>query len=378
MTNLRRGQAGEPLNGENVGDLLVWDGEEWVPGSPPAGMSAFDFVLSSRDDLAAVVAPVAGVFLLPTGSYAIKAAFALDPGESLAVEAGEIVYIQGMGASKVISGEPAAGSGSLLEVRADAFVALFGLQLLALDGACIAQSGLLSTNTCVIQAVAGGGIDVTGGDWKDFSSVVVGETFGVRHTTGIAAGVFTEIVGVAGPGYQNDGIAAGTCDFVGVFFLSQTEEAIRLANTGGDNRFHLGSCQTLAGTGAAVDIVAASTLHMSGMMVTGTGSEDGVRFDGPVTGGVQILGITLDELDDGIRYESSVQRRVVIANCNSTTSCAVGVDWDSANIPTLGLLEVGCTFDTADPFQNHSQSDPGVNRKACCAQGGLTSETAII
>lgn len=100
---LRKSPSGEFLDGDSVGDYLAWMGPAigWeptpFPAIPPPTEQAFDYIIKSRQDLVDVVAPAAGVFNLPNGSYAWAGGFALNAEERLAVPDSGRVYIQGMG-----------------------------------------------------------------------------------------------------------------------------------------------------------------------------------------------------------------------------------------------------------------------------------------
>jgi hypothetical protein len=242
MTQLRLSPSGPDIKAPNVGDVLIWNGTEWLAGpqagggvlagdangplaanevsslSPavggvnialddftsdatevrllvraPAGgpitsvlastlgfVTEFDFILSTRADLIAVPGVGAGpVFTLPSGSYAIKAAFALDPGESMQVGNGVDVLMMGLGGTKVITGTP--GAGPLLDVAAGGSALLYSMNLTngSNGGVACENSGTIGSMLCRFTCSTTGGVggrNNGGGVWQDSASQWLGGT----------------------------------------------------------------------------------------------------------------------------------------------------------------------------------------------------------
>lgn len=103
MAQLRQSPSGPVISGVHIGDILIWDGAQWLPGPqsgglppgvnpgdvltwdgiawiplplppfPPPTPTEFDFIVDSLADLLAVTGPPVGSQLnLPPGSIAVK------------------------------------------------------------------------------------------------------------------------------------------------------------------------------------------------------------------------------------------------------------------------------------------------------------------
>jgi hypothetical protein len=49
MVQLRQGPSGPPIVGDNIGDILIWNGTEWVPG-PQSGGGSSAFLSQFAED----------------------------------------------------------------------------------------------------------------------------------------------------------------------------------------------------------------------------------------------------------------------------------------------------------------------------------------
>lgn len=404
MPQIRLSPSGAPLIGANVGDLLIWNGTEWLPGpgaggtlagdangpllanevsslSPavggvnialddftsdavenrvlvraPAGgpitsvlasslgfVGAFDFVLSSRDDLLAVPGVGAGpVFTLPSGSYAIKVGFALDPGESMQVGNAVEVLMMGMGGTKIITGTP--GAGPLLDVAAGGSALLYSMNLTngSNGGLACENAGTIYSMACVFTCSTTGGIggrNNGGGVWRDSGSSWQGGTgFGFSHAGGFVEctmGTMTSGLshGLDVSGEFSEGNFQG-CRFVctgGVqegLNVAGASCIVRMANCSviGDGNGMTHSAGIVEATGGSVT---AGTSGAGNALVTtgGRGHWSQVDF-------VPDVGSCLTASGAGV-----YQHRFV--SCDFFSTAASSVIWNAAS---ADLLCYGCEF----------------------------------
>lgn len=389
---LRLNQAGAELVGPANGDQLRWNSttRQWeaFTFTPPTVETAFDFILEDRADLVAAVGPPVGTdFQMVSGSYALKQGFTIDPTERLFFPNGAAILMVGMGSGKELSGSPGSGN-ALAEFETGTVVDLIGLSLTALGNgsdAVIVHGATLRTYGCRFRANATGGtaaiIDNADGIWLDFGSRFESQSDNFVILGGQPNFTGSRFIGGVGPCIDASAPSLDVrakfslCDFDG-----GTVSAIQHSATNGDLFFV--DC-TVRSNNNGVDCVSlnggSSFQWIGGNIVSTAGTPgDGIRFNGDMTGGSQIIGPTFDNLDDAIQYQAGTQRRVTIVGCDSATNVAVGVDWPSANIPTSCLLVVGNQFDTATPFQNFIETDARVNRKANSFAATLSSETPIV
>jgi hypothetical protein len=409
MPQIRVAPSGPPIVGNNISDMLVWTGTEWEAQAGSVGTPhSFDFILTSRAELAAVVAPVGGVFTLPNGSYAIRTGFALNAGERLEVPIGGNVLIMCMGPSKAIVGAPT--TAPLLTVLANASALLIGLNLV------VTGDGNAGLETQGNTTMVGGNVQVSG-NGTEALHVIAGtlKASNVRFAAGANSNVADQSAGEAiftgctfenGQSFAYDQtggtLRATQCIFSGGAsgyrmtgageqdgYLTScdisaggTSPGVTHSGTNGD--LFMTDCLVVpTGNGApCVSIGPASSLNIRGgelRSAAGTPG-DGVSVNGNIAGGLQVIGVTGDSLDDFVAWSSGTVNRAMVANCDTASTVSTGVDWAAANIPTNGLIEWGNQFNTTsgNAYQNHTAATARVNRKGNTHNAGLSQETAIV
>ncbi len=404
MPQFRIPPSGAFFSGTAAGQVPVWNGTEWLPQTPsPGGQELYDYVLSSRDDLVDVVAPVGGVFELPSGSYAITASFALNTDESLNVANGELVLMTSFGFAQ-LSGEPTSGTGTLLNIEAGADVELQNC-VLRCNG---------NTNECIVTAgtlrIFGGAIH-GGANSTEALHVADGDcqAVGVEFTAGASSSVFFMLDGTArftgcaftgGQAFacvQSGGeLHMTSCSLVGgtsqalaldganvmravltdCYLTAGSTNAVLVQN-GASADLELANCDIVADAINAhcVRVTAGRYLLVSGGVLrslSGTPG-DGVQLGGVLVG-MTMVGTRGENLDDFVQRVSGTVLQASITACSSN---AAGINWAAANMPTNGLAIVGCNFAAANPFTGFTAASARVNVKACTG-AALLQETAIV
>lgn len=370
-------------------------------------VTAFDFVLTSRADLVAVVAPVADVFNLPSGSYAIKTGFALNPDERMVVQTGANVLIMGMGAGKVISGTPNNAVLFTVEANANCELICFNLAVSGDTNQGIESTGntrmlmgsiVASGNSTEALSVVGGNFTAIGTNFSAGANSNVGQnSAGQVRLTDCR---FTN--GQLGSWVQTGGqFWANQCLFSGgttAYTMSGATEmdgylsdcditcgvSSPVIHTGTNGDLFLNDCRiiAIANAAACVAVGPCSSLNLKGGECASTAGTpgDGVSIAGNITGGLQVIGVAADNLDDFVQWTAGTVNRAMVANCDGSNTVTTGIDWPAANIPTNGLLELGNQFNVASgsAYQNHTAATARVNRKCSSHSGGLSTETAIV
>lgn len=348
----------------------------------------FDFIITDRASLVAVVAPVAGVFNLPAGSYAFKEPLTLNPGERLS--SANAVLLQSMGPGKKISGDTL--TAPLLTVTAGT-AQLIGL---ALDSGTAAQAAMRQTGG-VVEAWAvslqGGatsdGLQLQGGEWYSTDGEFVGGAAGIRQS-GAVATTYCQFKGGRVQGDFSDAcfVGEGAGNIVEAHVNLNMSNSNAASNvvflngaTSGD--FYLENCtmQHSANNQTLVQATDVSTVVINGgnFLSTAATPGDGVQFSGTIGGGFIIDDVTFLDLDDCIREANLVDiERGVISNCDVGGTTTVGVDWDAADIPSHGMLIHGCNWGPANPFVGFDENTARVNIKCCSDNTGLLAETSIV
>lgn len=406
---LRTPPSGPFTNGNNVGDVLTWDGTDWVAAALGA-VGAFDHALASRADLVAVVAPVAGVFNLPSGSYAVTAPIALNAGEQLVVPNGNSVLLMCMGPTKVVSSDP--GGNPLLLAEAGSELDLITPYLNAQGAGNVALSSA-GTVRCVGGQISGSGnataaLRVTAGQFDAtgtlFTAGASSSTFfnangdsdgaarfrGCRFTGAQAFGVVAEMGRLL---LEQCYLEGGTSAALTVTGLDPQTVELRqcVLRSGPTTVLHQGAVAHLA----LIDCdIAPNDNNADCVLVNGVpgccirggylhslaGTPGaGVNVSGNVTEDLRVVGVRGTDLGVLVARSGGTQSRALVAHCDADGSVGVGVDWASASIPTLGLLELGNAFDVSSiPYNGHNQATARVNRKGNLQSSGLSSETAIV
>lgn len=387
MINLRQAQAGNPLgffDSPQPADLSValYDAATrlWNVGPVPNLYGNFDFIIASRQDLVDVVAPVAGVFTLPNGSYAQIAAVALNAGERIVVPAGGEVYWHGFGADEFLDLSPggsdfswtAEGTLVLVDVafRVNAANSL-GIRVGAAGQLTVRGGDLISTNSTGSLALqfAGGlnfitNLDIDG-VWSTGISTLAGQTVMVGGRVNTANNCLT------------DGAADGFKAF-GTQFSSANASC--LASSTAAAEWDLFGCRmTRAGAPASVVQVGdQARLNFVGCDFRGVSNDAGIDIGGDITEGVFVHDCRFSALEEGILYASGTVDVCQVSGSRFEADVTTGIDWPAANIPTDGLLVVGNRYAGTNALANHATNDTDVNYKCNSHNGALLTETAIV
>ncbi len=353
----------------------------------PSVDSAFDYIITSRADLVAVVAPAAGVFNLPSGSYAIKASLTLDPGERLVFPAANEILWMGMGPGKKVTSSALAGA-TLATIEAGAIVDLITCTFEGgtAAGACAANAGTLRMTGCRFD----------GGPGDAFQNSNGGDTFAINCLFNAPTSNFEA--------YQHQG---GSTRLVNCDLQSPTQGNAFRDETANDGVAYLTNCRLYAEDAPTVDInnsdldiwlceceirngtdddginvESASSISVRGGEIRNMGTvtnADGIQFeDGSVQGAV-ITGVFFHNWEEGIiKTGANNANRVTISNCDFF-DCNVAIQWPSADIPPDGLLIVGNQFNNSGTVTGgFNENTADVNMKANSANGGLVAETSIV
>ncbi len=467
MAKIRSGTSGKFVKGTSPGQVLVWNGTEWIPGDAGGGDlagdavgpvgdnrvrrlsdgssggseipiasladdtelrplvveqgvgirsaslaevgAAYDYVLSSRTDLVAVVAPVGGVFELPSGSYFLRSDVTLLPGESLNVANGVELSMTGS-PGVVLLVDPTGGTGIAMVVESGATVDLRGVELtgdgdanLALEvtgdvtvrGGVIRGSGLSTEAVSVVggtlravQAEIRAGASTTtmlvsgGQTWLTQCQVLGGQLLGISQTGGELRVTDCVVIGGTQEAYAATGGAVMLSRFRGCYLESgDTNQAVELNASQADVQFDDCEVVAVSATQACLRVTGATArvVVRGGLMRSTHGAVGpGVNVAGNITQELLVLGLRGRALSVLVSRTSGTTSRATVAQCDTDSTVPVGVDWASGAVPTNGLVELGCSFNTATPFTGHTHLSTRVNRKACTNNGGLTSETPIV
>lgn len=394
----------------------------------------FDFILESRADLiAAVGAPVGGVFTLLSGSYALKLGFALNAGEGLLCPVGASVLMMGLGEAKVLSSDPGAGN-PLLDIAANANCELITVNLTSTvtNSIGVRSAGNLKTIGCNLVASTGSGlaVSVTDGSWRDTGSTCRGGTGGAVNLSGgvhqaaqslfVASGdAFIHSAGtsettncIVDAGARGLVLSGGANHHAGITVtaVSHGVEATNPAATQYDFAIiggHVTSAaravlingllidvdfveldlETTENAGTVFEVLASSTVQVNGgtwrSVPANRGS--GLRINGAMPGGLLLNQVHGQDIGPGdasghafVVYTSGAVRRASIIGCDTAQSVLTAINWPAASIPTLGLSLVGNAWDDANPYVGFTHTDARVNAKANLFTFGLMPETAIV
>lgn len=405
MAKLRQGPSGPPIVGTSDGDLLVWSevDQEWYPqGAPTPGITEFDFIIESRQDLVDVVAPVGGEFLLPRGSYFFKAQVTLNDGERAVVD-GTNVFMMGGGVAQNNAFEPPA----VAETRG-----LVGNYADNEPGVLVRNAGQLYANNMVFGAASTAryGVQLVDGDLRLLNCVIetggAGTQAGLQISDGAAevdrtkigeSGTCILITGgveviVRGSNLINFGVGrclelSGTSstrivvDNCRLRSADVDRDVVTLDDPAADIAFFQCNMSGTAGETAVIRAtnigeftVSESKLNTYG----GGGTRDGIVL-GTIAQYVEILSNIAESLSTFLYGSSGVTcARAHVINNSIAETVSIGVDWADADLPTSGLVETGNIVDATTPFANHTAAGARVVRRACWNAATLLTETAIV
>jgi|WetSurMetagenome_2_1015567.scaffolds.fasta_scaffold45569_2 hypothetical protein len=369
---------------------------ETVPAStlfPPGARTEFNFILESRADLVAVVAPVGGIFILPTGSYFLKTSFALNANEGLRVD-NVPVFIQGGGAGKVLTGgsaaipllqvQGAAGAVQLLTLSltqavANGVVIECGGDVSTITQCIINQPGASATNPA-IDVVSDGRVSIT-------ASRVLAVNRCLRHAS-------TQRVAAQGSRFESQ--QGPNIDITGANNWMSLEGCIVRTTVGGAGQCFLMNSATAnvhvtdteCSTATTATIALVGPTGVGEFAVTGgewqTGSVAagtfGLQITGPVSKCIDMTNVSVMNCDTFVQWTSGLVAAANVTYCTGTVNVGPCINWGVANIPTRGLREIGNSWNepTANVFLGHAQNDARVMRRQNFSATANMSETGIV
>lgn len=370
---LRTSPSGPLLRGNNIGDVLVWQGEPngWVPGV--GGESAWDHIVTGLADLPT---PVAGVITLTDGSWAFKAS--VDIGANVVhVPAGTTVLLKGMGGfgEKVLSGSDT----RVLLIEGSAYIETLTVEADNGGGGAaveLANVAFLQSQSCRFLGDTQG-VTMSAGLWRDSLSRVTGGTEAMVMTGGTLN--FSQTRLLAG---TEAALSASGPDVLEVFLQGCNLNASSTSTVRWDcpsGFFYAMDTELICGdaTSACFLNLVALGLQFVGGVFDGAGGI-GLLIDGNITRMLQLSGVQGFDLASFVEHSSGTVRQATMQGCATFSDVAVGVTWAAADIPTNGLALVGCNFDTATPLSGFTEADARVNLKACTLGGALMPETPIV
>lgn len=368
MPQLRLGPSGPPIVGNNVGDVLVWDGAEWVPGSTTGG-TAWDHVVSSLADLPA---PVAGVIELTDGSWAFKAP--IDLGANvLSVPSGVSVLMKGMGGfnEKVLSGD----ASRVLLIEGNAHIETLTIE--AVNGAAVelATNASLASLLCEFDGDAQG-VTMSAGLWRDSMSRVVGDAEAMVMTGGRVHLSQTRFLSGTSECFDASGASVTEVWMQGCLLQAPGASTVVFDCPAGTFVSEGTAFECDTGNPVILSSLALG-LQLVGGRLQGTAGI-GVQVAGNITRHLQLVGVQGAALSSFLSRTAGTVRQATVQGCSTFSDVAVGITWAAASAPTNGLSVVGNTFDTATPLSGFTAASARCNLKANVSAGALMQETAIV
>jgi hypothetical protein len=318
---IRQSPSGPIFTADRVGDILVWDGNEWLPGS---GASCVDFRIET---LANLPAPVSGVITMESGLYCFSPDVDLV-GNRLVVPSGASVKVEHGGVLAAIDGA------AVLEIQSGALFEASGFQIQNLTGAATGQAVLCNA-----------AVD----DYAFFTRCDFRSTASAGHAIS-----------------HTDGkLSLTLCQFLAGTTL--------LELAGATARTYLTQCDL---TGSSMCIRVASA-HES-LFVTGGRWHNfgrGLSVDADI-GNINFGSIDLEGFTEWIVRTAGAVRNVQIQGVTANNHGS-GITWAAANLPTRQMSILNSFFGNT-PFVGFTAADANVFIRSCAGVAGALSETAIV
>lgn len=348
-TNIRVGPSGPLIQGTALGQVLAWTGVGWDLEQLP--VVGFDHVITSRADLVAVAAPVAGVFTLPNGSYLFAGPVTLAAGERIVWPA--VGWVQGLGATAPLTGD--ATPQQLTLVNAGSDIELVGLH--------VSNGG-----TGPALALAGGALV---------------RCAGCRFAAPLAPQAV--VLGAAAVAYL-DRCLVGTPATVqrsvfnaGVLLLSNCELYGEVATNAGE-LVMIGGSITPEATQDCVDVLGAASVNLVGATLIGGVNGVGVNTASEVV--LQMNGtLSRNQSGAGLVRRAGASDGSWILNGVTVDGAQSAVELDAAtDVPANGgLIIFAASMRTVGAaYVNFASTDARVNIKGNLSSSGLITETAIV
>lgn len=348
------------------------------------GRSAFDYILTSYADLLQVTKPVAGVFTLPSGSYAVKEGFTLPDDERMQIAAGSFVFMVGMaGVGTIITGN--VDVNALLTISAGSIVDLLNLTLVNNGNiATVSSGGTVTARACRFTNNGPVGtstaLAVSGATFRGSQNVYTAQNaYAVVHNGGILRESNSNIISNNANGYLGHQ-SASIANFTDCQIFGNALDGIQAF--GSSLYLCLTDCKVQCGANSRDCIKVSGLLSLSisgGRLTTSSAGSgrNGISFDGDCTR-TTIRGVRIDTLNTGITRTAGTQGHVVGSELDIDSSVATGWNWAAASIPTDGLAIFTNSIGSATPFNGFDRNDARVNIKGCLGSGVLLQETPIV
>lgn len=335
---LRSGNAGQVVRGTQDGQALIWSesDQEWEPtliDSSELGVYTF----ATYEDLEAAFPALAGVHTLD------EAAVYQFTGDGFSMPNGARILVTATGA--VLDGNAGAVIASAVT---DGPVCEF-------TGARQTVYNVAFSNTDTTASDVRCAVECSAGDQAFYSStfVVAGDA-----PAFLLNGASTSV-------YQsNCRYSSGA--------TTAARACVRIEN----GTFAANTCREIAGVVPFVNL-ANQCQSLTLINCTGDSSENRPSF-------LRIAGTCGEMLlscchmgahsDAAIQYVSGAVGFASVMGC--TAYIGGGISWPAANIPSRGLMVLGCNF--SGGFDGFTETDARVNVKACSDNSGLLAETPIV
>lgn len=400
MPMIRLSPSGPPIVGNANGDLLVWNSTtlQWdISSSTPYTITEFDYLLTTRQDLVDVVAPVGGDFLLPGGSYFCRRRIVLQPGERIVID-NTNVFMMGSGIpqGRGITAEYADGQPNIEVINGGTLTAYqiyFGIVSVGRQGLLVGAGSKFTAIDSSFPTTTSGapGISVEG------DAVLYRCTLGngIQPVSVSGSGTLRMVdceLYCGSPGSACLGISGTNSARVDLdrCLLSMTAEEddavvtiesvssseVRVFSR--DCRYFRAPAQTaiirLTSSGGG-----GPSLYCRGdRFASASPGIDGIGVDGNVSNLV-IDGCEWYYITTALLRTAGVAAAVRFSGNRLGATCSNGVEWATASLPTGGLIETDNQFGAGiTPFVGHTTADAAVMRRANFLAAVPQSETALI
>jgi hypothetical protein len=403
MARLRLAPSGPPLVGNANGDLLRWNATtlEWdIVTDAPYLLTEYDHLISTRANLVSVVAPVAGDFLLPSGSYFFKAPVALNEGERIVVDGSEVL-LAGGGNGRGLIGNYAddqpwfivRDGGRVLATRMTFGAAQTARHGISIEAGCV----FIATDSFIQSTPTGTQAAVDTSSFLVMSRCDISGGIGPLKVRGGAnvnlldCRLQNESAGLSCIDADVDSQAELRLSHCSVTDnVSQSPPLVNL-QTAQDVVFHYSSDHTyyyrpfdtnrgvirIAGTGIGLEVSCSYDRFLG--TPQGFGGAGGLQMEGDATR-VIVDGCDFDYVTEGILAVGLHAIEAVRCSGNKFgDNMTTGISWQTAWLPSNGLIEINNQFAAGvTPFGGHVIGDALVIRRGNFQAGTPLGETIRI
>ena len=403
MPMLRLAPSGPAIVGTSNGQLLRWNSTtlQWdLASDAPYLLTEFDYLLSTRADLVAVVTPVAGDFILPAGSYFFKESIALLDGERIVVD-GTDVLLAGGGNGRGLIGNFVDHTPWFVAQNGAKVVAqnmTFGAAATARHGIGVSTGATFVATDCVIPSTATGtqaAIEVAG-----YATLTRCQIGGGVGALGLSGGADVRILDSRLQCTAN-GLPCVSIDATLATQLHLDRCTITMTNSQAQPLVSVVSAEDIECRLVSTDCYYYKRFYTNSALVRLSGTTGGIelscsrdRFRASIQEfgshyGVEVAGdvsaITIDNCDFDYPTTALYRTSGTVGNvafngnlmgANMATPSAVY--WPTASLPAQGLFETNNSCVLASPFFGHTTADALVMRRCNFAAGAPLTETALI